>query len=46
MRMKHSNAAAKEAAMAKLDFRKLCWTVMALGAVVFLTHTAFLAFAR
>jgi hypothetical protein len=46
MGMKHPNAATKEAAMAKVNFSKLCWTVMALGAVVFLTHTAILAFAR
>ena len=25
----------------KIDFAKLCWTVMALGAVVFLTHSAY-----
>ena len=30
----------------KMDLAKLCWTVMALGAVVFLTHSAILAFAR
>jgi hypothetical protein len=32
--------------MAKLNYSKLCWTVMALGAVVFLTHSALVAFAR
>jgi hypothetical protein len=44
--MQRSNAATKEAAMAKINFVKMCWTVMALGAFVFLTHSAFLAFAR
>jgi hypothetical protein len=45
--MRHPNGAIKEAAMAKkLDLAKLCWTVMALGAVVFLTHSALIAFAR
>lgn len=44
--MQRSNAATKEAAMAKVNFVKMCWTVMALGAFVFLTHSAFLAFAR
>jgi hypothetical protein len=44
--MRHPNAAIKEAAMAKVDFCKMCLTVMALGAVMFLTHSAFLAFAR
>jgi hypothetical protein len=45
--MRHPNAAIKEAAMAKkIDLTKLCWTVMALGTVVFLTHSAYLAFAR
>jgi hypothetical protein len=44
--MKHPNAATKEGAMAKVNFFKLCWTVMAMGAVMFLTHSAFLAFAR
>ena len=44
--MKHPNAAIKEATMARVNFRKLCWTAMALGAVLFLTHSAFLAFAR
>ena len=37
----------KEAVMAKrMNVTKLCWTVMALGAVMFLTHSAILAFAR
>ena len=45
--MLQSTAMLKEAAMAKrLDLTKLCWTVMALGAFVFLTHSAILAFAR
>jgi hypothetical protein len=44
--MQRSNAATKEAAMAKVDLAKMCWTVMALGAFVFLTHSAFIAFAR
>jgi hypothetical protein len=42
--MKHPNAATKEGTMAKVNIRKLCWTAMALGAVVFWTHSAFLAF--
>jgi len=45
--MLQSTATPKEAAMAKrMDLAKLCWTVMALGAVMFLTHSAILAFAR
>jgi hypothetical protein len=45
--MAQSSAVPKEAAMAKkVNLAKLCWTVMALGAVVFWTHTAILAFAR
>ena len=32
--------------MARLNYSKLCWTVMALGAVVFLTHSALVIFAR
>ena len=45
--MRHPNGAIKEAAMAKkLDLAKLFWTVMALGAVVFWTHSALIAFAR
>jgi hypothetical protein len=32
--------------MAKPNYSKLCWTVMALGTVIFWTHTALLAFAR
>jgi hypothetical protein len=32
--------------MTKLDYSKLCWTVMALGAVIFWTHSALVAFAR
>ena len=32
--------------MAKINISKMCWTVMALGAVMFWTHSAFLAFAR
>jgi hypothetical protein len=45
--MWQSTATPKEAAMAKrMNLDKLCWTVMALGAVVFLTHSAILAFAR
>jgi hypothetical protein len=30
----------------KMNLTKLCWTVMVLGAVVFWTHSAILAFAR
>lgn len=30
----------------RMNLVKLCWTVMALGAVMFLTHSAILAFAR
>ena len=30
----------------RINLVKLCWTVMALGAVMFLTHSALLAFAR
>jgi len=45
--MWQSTATPKEAVMAKrVNLAKLCWTVMALGAVVFLTHSAILAFAR
>ena len=44
--MQHRNAAPTEGTMAKFDYSKLCWTVMALGAVMFLTHSALLAFAR
>ena len=44
--MRHPNAAPTEGTMAKLDYSKLCWTVMALGAVIFWTHSALLAFAR
>jgi hypothetical protein len=45
--MWQSTATPKEAVMAKrMNLAKLCWTVMALGAVVFLTHSAILAFAR
>ena len=32
--------------MAKLNYSKLCWTVMAVGAVIFWTQSAILAFAR
>jgi hypothetical protein len=32
--------------MTKVNYSKLCWTVMALGAVVFLTHSALVVFAR
>mgnify|MGYP003402645452 FL=1 len=32
--------------MAKPNYSKLCWTVMALGGVIFLTQSALLAFAR
>jgi len=47
MGMRHPIGVIKEATMAKkLDLAKLCWTVMALGAVVFWTHSAFIAFAR
>lgn len=44
--MRHPNVAPTEGTMAKLDYSKLCWTVMALGAVIFWTHSALLAFAR
>ena len=44
--MRHPNAAPTEGNMAKPNYSKLCWTVMALGAVIFWTHTALLAFAR
>jgi len=45
--MGQSTAAPKEAVMAKrMNLVKLCWTVMALGAVMFVTHSAILAFAR
>lgn len=30
----------------RMNLAKLYWTVMALGAVMFLTHSALLAFAR
>lgn len=32
--------------MTKPNYSKLCWTVMALGAVIFWTHAGLLAFAR
>ena len=32
--------------MTNPNYSKLCWTVMALGAVIFLTQSALLAFAR
>jgi hypothetical protein len=44
--MQHPNAATKEGTMAKVNICKLCWTAMALGAVLFWTHSAFLAFAH
>ena len=45
--MWQSTATPKEVVMAKrMNLAKLCWTVMALGAVMFLTHSAILAFAR
>jgi len=30
----------------RMNLVKLCWTAMALGAVMFLTHSALVAFAR
>ena len=44
--MRHPNATRTEGTMTKLDYSKLCWTVMALGAVIFWTHSALVAFAR
>jgi hypothetical protein len=32
--------------MTRFNYSKLCLTVMALGAVIFWTHSAFVAFAR
>jgi len=44
--MRHPNAAPTEDNMTKPNYSKLYWTVMALGAVIFWTHSAFLVFAR
>jgi hypothetical protein len=44
--MRQPNAAPTEGNMTKANYSKLCWTVMALGTVIFLTHAGLLAFAR
>jgi hypothetical protein len=44
--MRHPNTTPTEDNMTKPNYSKLCWTVMALGAVIFWTHSAFIAFAR
>lgn len=44
--MRYSIAGPTEDSMTKPNYSKLCWTVMALGAVIFWTHSAFIAFAR
>ena len=44
--MRHPNTTPTEDNMTKPNYSKLCWTVMALGAVIFWTQSALLAFAR
>lgn len=44
--MQYPNTTPTEDNMTKPNYSKLCWTVMALGAVIFWTHSAFIAFAR
>jgi len=44
--VRHPHAALTEDSMTRPNYSKLCLTVMALGAVIFWTHSAFVDFAR